>query len=138
VTECNRCGDCCDPVRFDLHGQLESLQDKAAGPDPDLDPQAWLDVGWKPEELPNCRRNWVDANFILEHWHPRPESGLTCDRYDPESKLCTVHDDRPPVCRDYPWYSNGPTYEAAQKLPVRCSYRDDWQPVKLIGADRER
>jgi Fe-S-cluster containining protein len=38
-----------------------------------------------------------------------------CDRFDPQSRLCTAHDDRPPICRAYPI--------ALNLLPARCTVR---------------
>jgi len=38
-----------------------------------------------------------------------------CDRFDPASRLCTAHDDRPPICRAYPI--------ALNVLPDRCTVR---------------
>jgi Fe-S-cluster containining protein len=62
----------------------------------------------------------ADLVFAAEHWH---RTGATqdgmhayqCDRFDPVSRLCTAHDDRPPICRVYPI--------ALNVLPPRCTVR---------------
>jgi Fe-S-cluster containining protein len=38
-----------------------------------------------------------------------------CDRFDEETRLCTAHADRPPICRAYPTRDN--------VLPLICSLR---------------
>jgi Fe-S-cluster containining protein len=38
-----------------------------------------------------------------------------CDRFDAVSRLCTAHDERPPICRAYPILLN--------VLPARCTVR---------------
>lgn len=83
-------------------------------------------LGWDPRESP--------TEFVREHWTvewvedkgPRDSRGsqpwgqvgyvVTCDAYDPVHKRCTAHEDRPDVCRGYPWYDNHPTRGA---LPDR-------------------
>jgi Fe-S-cluster containining protein len=62
----------------------------------------------------------ADLVFATEHWHPTGERaaelhGYSCDRFDPVSRLCTAHDERPPICRTYPI--------ALNLLPARCTVR---------------
>ena len=38
---------------------------------------------------------------------------FACDAYDSESHLCTAHEERPGICRGYPWYGREPTAEIA-------------------------
>jgi Fe-S-cluster containining protein len=38
-----------------------------------------------------------------------------CDRFDPTTRLCTAHEERPPICRAYPI--------AINILPARCTVR---------------
>jgi Fe-S-cluster containining protein len=62
----------------------------------------------------------TDLVFAAEHWHHTGVSkeGLhayQCDRFDPQSRRCTAHDERPPICRAYPI--------ALNLLPARCTVR---------------
>jgi Fe-S-cluster containining protein len=101
---CSACGDCCDPV-------------------------------WYPEGPADLRQRAARARpgselaFLAEHWHPtgaRREDlhGYTCDRFDPRTRLCTAHDERPPICRGYPWYDAAPGRRLVV-LPARCAFRAD-------------
>ncbi len=104
--------------------------------DPDQDPKAWLDVGWSSIE--NVKQLRANARFIVDHWHSngQPDSDrrhrlYSCDRFDPQTRLCTAHEDRPPICRGFPYYGRE---TITVDLPEQCSYRDDWQPVTFKAA----
>lgn len=110
---CARCGRCCDPIDMPL----------------DFDPK-YLNV------RPGSDAE-TDKAFMLEHWTPHPDhsdASLTaslwqCDRFDPATRECTAHDERPPVCRGYPWYRDGPTPERAALAYSCCSFLLDVPPA---------
>jgi Fe-S-cluster containining protein len=56
----------------------------------------------------------------------------TCDRYDPDTRQCTDFDNRPKMCREYPWTDAEPVELRTKKsLPPTCSFREDiGQPVE--------
>lgn len=66
--------------------------------------------------------------FAAEHWHRRDtadEDGwvaFDCDQFDRGTRLCRAGDARPPVCRRFPWYGDGPGGERAASLFPWCSY----------------
>lgn len=107
MTECSRCGDCCDPVWYPLGAAdiRQSASTAAGGP------------------------SAADLAFAAAHWRPTGERrddlhGYACDHFDAVSRLCTAHDERPPICRGYPWY-DGPPRRGLPLLPARCSFRAD-------------
>jgi Fe-S-cluster containining protein len=55
----------------------------------------------------------------------------SCDQFDPESRRCTAYADRPPMCRDYPWY--GDPADPAKALPDTCTHLTEIgrQPVPV-------
>jgi Fe-S-cluster containining protein len=138
---CARCGNCCsriwcDDVRVLAKWTTEAL---AGVPDPaDDDGWAyWTAQGeWTDEHRETAisryhgERRRRDADFITAHWHPN-DDGETwhCDALDPDTRLCTVHEDRPPVCRDYPWYGEDPAKRASHVGP-ECSYLLDVPPAE--------
>lgn len=126
---CVGCGECCDHLGYDLDERAEWLEAAAAAPDVAAAFEEWAEQGWTFEQAVRAQ---TDARFILAHWHRLPEGEATCDRYDPVTRRCTVYEDRPPICRDYPWYSSGRTPDSEERLPAGCSYRADWQPVKML------
>lgn len=130
---CNGCGACCDPVAAPW--SLDTL--RRIGP--------WV--------LPDLPADFAaDREFALEHLHPIPRSeGLAaapymstgmsmlrrpdgsldwlvthfyrCDLFDPVERTCTAYDDRPPMCRNYPWYGDPP--DPSKVLPDQCGYLTD-------------
>lgn len=92
---CARCGNCCDPVHL--------APDQAAKIDVVV--ELMTDV-----YSPGCTLNPQDERaWMIEHWHEirRDDDGgvaYRCDQFDPETRACTAHNDRPPVCRNYPFY----------------------------------
>lgn len=97
MATCSACGACCDPVWYPF-GPADVRQSAATTEAPDL-------------------------VFAAAHWRAtgqRTPDGLyayTCDRFDPLTRLCTAHDERPPICRRYPVLGN--------VLPEPCAYRAD-------------
>jgi Fe-S-cluster containining protein len=109
MTDCSRCGDCCDviPLQF-------TKKDVAAGKS-------------------------QSREFIIKHWHriSREEAAkriptmgykgtrfYRCDKWDSATRLCTVQDEKPPVCRDFPWYGDTPEPDRLRHFP-RCSFWAD-------------
>lgn len=104
MTECSACGACCDPV--------------------------WFPFG--PADLRQLNERVNDANvrFAVAHWHATGEQSdvaghaYQCDFFDHETRLCTGHEERPPVCRGYPWYDEPPGMRLVV-LPSGCSFEVD-------------
>lgn len=125
MTECSRCGDCCENIP--LSSTKAHLRVLLA--DPETSPESA-----------------ATARFVLEHWHRSGGGGektrWSCDRFDPATRLCMAHDDRPPVCSGYPWYDglHNPATVPLVHMPVRCSFWADvpperrppsWVPVEI-------
>lgn len=120
------CGDCCDPVGLD--GRVITLIEEW---------RAWLEAGGTPE---TAIEGGADPSifFAIDHWTRYEGPALTeeehhdfrCDRYDPTTHLCTAYEDRPPVCRNFPWYTEEESAGArAARLPARCSFNLDIPPA---------
>jgi Fe-S-cluster containining protein len=138
MTECNRCGDCCESIW--LNTTKTRMRQSMVAVDPDIDPDVWIAIGWTVESARRAREN---AKFLLQHWHRSSGGGKnirwSCDAFNSETRLCEAHDERPAVCRDYPWYGGAPKEGVLNKLP-KCSFWADlpiaqrpvgWQPITL-------
>lgn len=116
MTECSKCGLCCERIA----------------------------IGWNPEEVEDMVAGWEnpgvnvqeDVAFIKKHWSlidPKPTDHVMssayyakCDMFDVENRLCMAHEDRPPVCKGYPWYGNDPKeYIKKTTLYPQCSFNAD-------------
>lgn len=137
---CSACGACCNPVPFtrEEHAAVTAWCTEALAAGGTQDPRTddgwawWMEHGWDYSRESATARfdrdgRWrEDADFIAAHWTPRDYGeGCTCDMFDPATNLCTAQDTKPPVCRDYPWYSDEPTPERAVRLLPGCSYIAD-------------
>ena len=148
MTECARCGNCCDPVVLDdeIYERLGKYWTSAAlegVPDPRTDEgwAAWLEVGHAVNDRERQIAKYIpgsgyraDADFIATHWHPLSDDEYRCDAFDPATRLCTARDDRPPVCRNYPWYGRTPSAE--RYMNPQCSYLADLQPSERPEGSR--
>ncbi|WP_161624347.1 YkgJ family cysteine cluster protein [Alicyclobacillus acidoterrestris] len=115
------CGKCCEAIRVNV----------------------------SPEEKEHNKYvNSRDWSFIGEHWrnisedeafHINPllrlqkEVGLidhdvwyyACDMYDKSTHKCMAHDDRPPVCSEYPYYGRIKPTETMTWYSATCGYIND-------------
>ena len=134
MTECNGCGRCCDPFTSVASPLLLETReaDEVVGE---------KEADWMREHLTPIRRSdglravsdWMDGQTWFMHL-PEPAVVLTwfyrCDLYDFEAKRCTDYENRPPMCRDFPWFGTQPSPKTS--LPPECSFNADvGKPVKI-------
>jgi Fe-S-cluster containining protein len=132
---CNGCGHCCNPVILDktkreYQMQLPETEEGKANRRFVLDCLTLLPAA------EGHRR----AQYLFD---PSIELGVSatvggeptvavffyeCKNYDPDERKCLDWENRPPVCRGFPWYDGPPRREAV--LPPECSFIEDI-PVKL-------
>ena len=116
--DCNGCGACCRVIL--LEQSWDEVQQMAA--------------------LTRVLGIPSDHQFVAEHWRPlaraeamqrnpfytsrvAPTAHLyTCDRLGVDG-LCMAHDERPLVCRGYPWYDLPP--RAMPLADAECGYLPD-------------
>lgn len=127
IGRCTGCGGCCDPV---IIPRRMVTKTRVAG-DPDLMPVA---PGASDGE--RCR-SWIRDDLTrisrTEALRRRPAIALgatsgqffyACRHYDRETRRCLDYDNRPSICRGFPWYGKEPTAAALEYLP-ECGYRED-------------
>lgn len=121
MTDCSRCGDCCDPVIVVF------------------DPQVWAAERLTAANLSDVGRG--NAEFLRDHWTSQSTfteqlegqdvtvHRVRCSAFDPDSRLCTAHDSRPQVCSGFPWYGRPDGDKGrrpvADSLSPRCSFNAD-------------
>ena len=111
MTDCTKCGDCCENI-WSVH--------------PDR-LKASLSV--IPPLTPNkvLADNQATAIFVLKYWKVLEERGESakyeCTFFDKETRLCTAHESRPPVCSGFPWYNSKPRLSVG--ISPRCSFNGD-------------
>lgn len=113
---CARCGACCEdisvkvsPEQFVAKAEVEQATEGYPGHD--------------------------SATFVVAHWTPlsgpsqHGQYNYRCRRYDADARLCTAWDDRPQVCRGFPFYDHQPG-EQDILLHKQCSYWLDVAPER--------
>lgn len=69
------------------------------------------EANYKPSELDVLRgMEKVDSMTV--------RIPLACKEFDPETKLCKIHDTKPKVCRNYPEVVGYP-------IPKECKYKEE-------------
>jgi Fe-S-cluster containining protein len=84
---------------------------------------------WKDDRRSEAIRNYLNARWIIDHWHDLGDGDTLCDAFDPKTRTCLAYDDRPPICSNYPWYGQNP--DAHSIASLRCSFcadvpKEDW------------
>jgi hypothetical protein len=115
-------------VTFDVHKGQAFLRSWAGAADPRID-YVWTNLyvkgpsKWKNDRRLEAIRNYLDARWIIDHWHDLGDGDALCDAFDPQTRTCLAYDERPPVCSDYPWYRKSPGND--QIASLRCSFWAD-------------
>lgn len=138
MTECNGCGVCCDPFQM-VYGPADII---TFGPRLDAEERAFYEQHLTPIKRGDGRR-------MVAHWTGGwselyvggvgtvvPSFFYQCDRYDAVAKRCTDYENRPDVCRGYPWYGEPP--DPNKVLPPTCSFLADvGKPVEPVAVEVE-
>lgn len=135
MAECNSCGGCCDPVSMPFSQQ----QLREVGPRAMTSIEDYLfvlnDLTRIPyreglRKSPHYKQGGVttvgyglDGEVLMMH-----SVFYECRHFDKDTRRCTNYENRPPLCRDYPWYGDPP--DPSKALPLDCSYIEDI-PVHL-------
>lgn len=116
MTECNKCGDCCETITFSQIEKVTDIVKWVTHPDSQFINREDLDV------------NVIDALFITDNWELNDdEKTYHCNKFDKVNRLCSMHESRPYVCRGFPWYGKE-THEEAISIYKNCSF---WADIKM-------
>ncbi len=137
MTVCNLCGDCCDPVplSFSQEDARRRLETEYVSPRTRAN-LVWVLTRFRPLTPAEAEQRRPGASTATSGG--APSHFYACDAFDPITRTCQAYDQRPPVCRGYPWYGKAP---ADVELPLRCSFWADlpaelrppeWVPIALV------
>lgn len=133
-TECNSCGCCCHPVSLP-YTQREYAQ-LLPGTIDEEDRQFVL------SELRQLKKReglalapWLRGHMLADkHGQPVDVVFYECKHFDVETRRCTNYENRPGMCRDFPWYDGVPRRQAA--LAPYCSFNADvGRPVEPVPVE---
>ena len=118
------CGMCCMAIRLNVEPALYDSQAEVVKDNPaalEEMSEDWRHILTHFHRI--TREEAVRINPHLKGWRNKGCSFYTCDWFDAESRLCTHHDERPPVCRKYPFY--GGALSPDKWYTPDCGYAED-------------
>lgn len=123
MTDCSRCGDCCDPVILTFDPQQRAAEK--------LSELLFVAPPWVWHQYEFLRDHWrtIDTVEVVEGDDTVTVYRVECDQFDRESRTCGAHDTRPQVCSGFPWYGREPDDDLCEpsraSLSPRCSFNAD-------------
>jgi Fe-S-cluster containining protein len=132
MTECNGCGDCCDPFQMIYSPasiKLGRVIGDTIGDRINDDELAFARAHLRPLSRAEGLRMvpWGKGGystfFVNGTWQFLAAWYYRCDLFDTATRRCTDYEHRPDCCRDYPWYGMAP--DPSKVLPPRCSFNAD-------------
>ncbi|MNW28638.1 Flagellin N-methylase [compost metagenome] len=135
---CGMCGKCCEAIHIPL-----DINEIRKGAENGWGDATFVRDNWTPITLeqayeinPFLKKTKEDQ---LEKGNANPHEGMhfyTCDRLDRSTKLCTVHENRPQVCSEYPWYGRKPSSDFIF-YTKDCGYRVDAEDAAKEALNHE-
>lgn len=133
------CGRCCSPVTLPYrYAALTSAQRDQIEPE---------NRDWIEEHLTEISPRRTGLDEVRDYMKSGITDGLfggryfqivshfyRCDWYDPDTRECKAHDQRPPICSGYPWYGDAP--DSTKAIPPQCGFLTDVNvepiPVQIV------
>jgi Fe-S-cluster containining protein len=132
VTVCvDGCGACCDPVSLPY-----TLREMLTDPAIPADQRQWAARSLTPMSPREAFRiaPWLRGRLQRVEGRLVPTFYFRCRHFDRETRRCTDYENRPLMCREYPWYDGQVPANAA--LPPTCSFRADIGEVPVAITPR--
>ncbi len=88
------------------------------------------------EKLPHLKGKVAIKRLPGGHIEPDMAFFFRCRHFDPEARRCTNYENRPSVCRKYPWFDGVP--DPNKTLPLECEYLRDvgLAPVPFVKKEQ--
>ena len=127
--KCTGCGGCCNPVTLPRHSVTKSRikgepEWQFSAPDGD-DPERCKT--WVRDDLRRISQGEAlrrrPSLAIDPSWN-RGVFFYECRHYDSALRQCRDYENRPSICRGFPWYGKEPIADTLEALPD-CGYRED-------------
>lgn len=152
--KCNKCGMCCRAIILIIPPErtAEYLQGMIRNNPEYVQRIANGDVDFKAEKCDDGMNeiswifvglNWVNItqeeaitiNPFLEKWGDIKGHFYKCKQFDESLNSCRIHDNKPNVCAEYPWYKKSPT-ESTNFYSEQCGYKIDIELMNLEGEEK--
>ena len=119
MTDCTRCGGCCRPIATTWTKREFVTRSKYD--------QAFVREHWRRISRPEGIRRLNERLEDIAGWRYTaaqfPKTRFyECDQYDPVTRLCRAQENKPLICRDFPWYGQTVTEGRYPYGLPRCSF----------------
>jgi len=130
---CKSCGMCCQCIIL-MYGKNEMLRNARQNKSSDAAFmfKFWKEISKKQAMAINPRYVKIaDKGILLYNAKGQPVDKsvrhhyFTCLKYNARSKTCRVHNYKPRVCSQYPWYGKPPRADFIF-FSEDCGYKDDY------------
>ena len=104
------------------YNRIEAITDEAI---PKAERQ-WADrcLSAMPVKEALAKAPWLRGRLLADRFgNPSSPFFFRCSNFDAATRQCADYDNRPDMCRGYPWYGQAPRRDAA--LPPDCSFKAD-------------
>jgi len=131
MTECAQCGMCCECIILPYNDGYIEVMAKEENKE-----------GWFHGDFSFAHRNFIEIsrkqalkiNPYLSAWNQKAQYFYICKQFCHVTKKCIVHEIRPDVCREFPWYGRKP-----EKQPLYskdCSFQKDLKKLNKPKAEK--
>jgi Fe-S-cluster containining protein len=137
---CHMCGMCCEAIHIQQSPEevanLAEPQIARGVTDMDSDP-VFVHLNWVPITREEAHKInpflAVNERTVRDTWSGEGATSYeklhfyTCKHHDKVTRKCTIHEIRPRVCSEYPWYGRNPE-PSHLFYSEDCGYREDLLP----------
>lgn len=121
--KCNMCGQCCRMVHFPANSCI-GVNDGSWVSEDAVFVRENMEYLGSSEHVTGFRREWPDGT---EYFGVYKCNLLT------DNNLCSIHENKPRVCSDYPWYGCSKSENSSGPWPYHgCGYEKDAWDQKLL------
>jgi Fe-S-cluster containining protein len=113
INYCKKCGSCCQAIwlRYSIKDIREILKKYPSNLDAIFILKNWERISYKDALKINSRIKIFKKNYKKSYFY-------ICNKYDKINKKCTIHDNKPRICKDYPFYGKN-------KIPLGLVFYND-------------
>lgn len=138
--KCTMCGKCCEAITLNASKhEVRKARKSQTGANRDtceLIIKSWKRISQKQAYRINPYMKIVDARLKVKDWKHAPFY-YSCQNYDKETRMCKIHDHRPPICSGYPWYGGNPSV-TEELYSEDCGYKIDREIFRIIKLLKDR
>lgn len=128
--ECKACGKCCSVIVLNI--PLQKVREVAKTGDSDT---IFVLRYWKVISLKKARQ--INPYYVKQVESTKAvftRTYYTCTKFNPRTNHCRVHNHKPGICKNYPYYGRAVISSDFQFPSEKCGYIEERKYDEVIGA----